>query len=223
MDHLLKDKEGLVAENIFVSVADKDILKGVTISARKGSITGLLGRNGSGKSTLLKVIFGTQKAQDRNIHVGGKPLKNLYAVDGLINYLPQRPFIPAGLKLSAVLKQYEVSKEQVLNDLPELEEDLGKRLFELSGGRERLWSTLILIQAKTQYTMLDEPFTHLMPLHVEKLKEILIREKENKGFIITDHMYSHLLDLGDALYLMKEGKSIFVKDREALIVHGYMK
>ena len=63
--------------------------------------------------------------------------------------------------------------------------------------------------------MLDEPFTHLMPLHIEKLKEdIIAGEREYKGFIITDHMYSHLLGPERyRVYLMKEGKTIFIKDK----------
>ena len=66
------NREQLIAEDVFVSIGSKDILKGVTIGTTRGNITGLLGRNGSGKSTLLKAVFGTQKNADCNIHVDGK-------------------------------------------------------------------------------------------------------------------------------------------------------
>lgn len=212
-----------IAENIFVSISGKQIVRCATISINKGSITGLLGRNGSGKSTMLKAIFGTQKTDDINIHAGGKHIRKPYAVAGLINYLPQWPLLPPEIRISTALKHYDTGPEKILNDFPELEEDLQLKVFELSGGRERLWSTLILIFANTQYTMLDEPFTHVMPLHRDKLKVILSREKQNKGILITDHLYHDLLDISDSIYLMKDGKSIYIRDIADLALHQYTK
>lgn len=215
--------ERLVAENVFFSVNGREIVSNGTISLAKGTITGLLGRNGSGKSTLLKAVFGTQKVDDINIHRNGKAIHHAYSINGLINYLPQWNFMPRNMKLRTALRHHHVERAKILSDFPEMEQDLDLQVFETSGGRERLWSTLILLFADTKYTMLDEPFTHLAPAHIEKLKEILQREKQNKGILITDHLYKHLLELSDDIYLMKEGKSIFIKDRNDLALHGYIK
>lgn len=213
----------LTAENIMVSIGGKQIVKGAAISIEKGKITGLLGRNGSGKSTALKAIFGTMKAEDINVHANGKMIRSVYSNLQLINYLPQWPLLPTDIKLRTMLKHYNVQAEKLLREFPELKQDLNLKIFELSGGRERLWSTLIFIYADTQYTMLDEPFTHIMPLHREKLKTILLREKQNKGILITDHLYHDLLDISDTIYLMKEGKSIYIKDIADLALHQYIK
>ena len=40
------------------SVADIDILRGVSIKVAPGVITGLIGLNGAGKSTIMKTICG---------------------------------------------------------------------------------------------------------------------------------------------------------------------
>jgi len=212
-----------VAENVCVSIVGRAIVNNGTVSIEKERITGLLGRNGSGKSTLLKAIFGTQKADDLNVHADGQIVRKPYAVRGLINYLPQWNFLPGDLQIKRILQQYEINPEKIVNVFPELEEDLTKKTTELSGGRERLWSTLSLVYADTKYTMLDEPFTHLAPLHIEKLKEILQREKHNKGILITDHMYQHLLELSDVLYLMKDGNSILIRERSDLVLYAYVK
>lgn len=111
---------------------------------------------------------------------------------------------------------------QIVNSVPELEDDLEKHVFELAGGHERLWSALLLIYADTLFTMLDEPFTHLGPVYIERLKEILRTEKERKGIIITDHMHRHLLEVSDDLFLMKEGKTIYCRNSDDLVVHGYL-
>lgn len=214
--------DNLVAENIFFSVMQRDILRGVTIRADRGKVTGLLGRNGSGKSTMLQAMFGTLPVQECNVFVNGRMVKNAYGQAGLVNYLPQKPYLPGGLKVADVLKQFGTDVANVLYWFPEVEEDLGKRINELSGGRERLWSVLILLLADTLFTLLDEPFTHIMPMHVERLKELIAIKKVDKGIIITDHMYRHLLEISDSVYLMKDGKSIYVKDKQDLVVHGYL-
>lgn len=59
--------------------------------------------------------------------------------------------------------------------------------------------------------MLDEPFTHLMPLQIEKVKELLLQEKHNKGFLVTDHMYKQIIDISDSLYILTNGKTHLTK------------
>jgi ABC-type lipopolysaccharide export system ATPase subunit len=71
--------------------------------------------------------------------------------------------------------------------------------------------------------MLDEPFTHLNPIQIENVKEFLLAEKANKGFLITDHMYNHLLDISDFVYLLKDGKTHFTKTVADLDTLGYIR
>jgi ABC-type multidrug transport system ATPase subunit len=213
----------LVAENVFLSIGGKDILKGVTIRADKGSITGLLGRNGAGKSTMLQSVFGTRAAQECDVFLNGIKVRKPYAIDGLLNYLPQKKFLPPGLTLRKIAKQFDVDTNEISEWLPDLAEDIDKKTADLSGGRERLFSVLMLLLTKTRFTFLDEPFSHITPLHVEQLKTLLVKQKEKKGIIITDHMYRHLLEVSDKIYLVKEGKSLYIRERENLVLHGYIR
>jgi hypothetical protein len=66
----------------------------------------------------------------------------------------------------------------------------------------------ITLRSKTKFVMLDEPFTHLNPLQIEKVKELLLEEKQNKGLLVTDHMFTHIVDISDSLYLLKNGKTL---------------
>jgi len=218
----LISSDQLIAENIFLSIGTKDILKGVTISASKGSITGLLGRNGSGKSTMLQCVFGTRAAAECGVFVNGVKVRSPYSRSGLLNYLPQRPFLPRQLTVRQVMQHYNTDTQIAFSYFPSLEEDMDRKISELSGGTERLVSVLILLLAHTRFTLLDEPFSHIMPLHIDQLRSLLLRQKEKKGIIVTDHQYRSLLSVSDNIYLMKEGKSIFIRDKADLVLHGYL-
>jgi ABC-type lipopolysaccharide export system ATPase subunit len=67
--------------------------------------------------------------------------------------------------------------------------------------------------------MLNESFTHLSPIQIEKVKDLLLEEKTNKGLLITDHMHRQVLDICDDLYVLTNGKTHLaknIKDIEAL-------
>ena len=70
--------------------------------------------------------------------------------------------------------------------------------------------------------MLDEPFSQVMPKHVNPIKSLINNEKNNKGIIITDHLYEHIIDICDDIYVIANGKTYLTKDRSDLIQLGYI-
>ncbi len=212
----------LTAENIFLTIGKKEILKGTTVRAARGSVTGLLGRNGSGKSCMLRAVFGTMKAMECDVFVNGIKTPRPYLLPKLLNYLPQQTFLPPSLKVRTVFCQYGVDVASVVNRFPELAEYMEHRVYELSGGTERLVAVVLLLLADTRFTFLDEPFSQLMPLHIAGVQQLIQEQKRHKGIIITDHRYQELLATSDMLYLMKEGQTIYIRDREDLVLHGYL-
>jgi len=212
----------LIAENIYLSIGAKQILRGATIKTASNTITGLLGRNGAGKSTVLQAIFGTRAVMECDVFVNGTKIKHPYQADGLINYLPQKPFLPRHLAISKIFSHYSINITDAYTYFPELETLSSKTAGELSGGHERLISILLILLAKTRFTLLDEPFSHIMPLHVDSLTTLLLQQKAKKGIIITDHIYKPLLTVSDSIYLMKDGQSIFIRDAADIVLHGYI-
>jgi len=70
--------------------------------------------------------------------------------------------------------------------------------------------------------MLDEPFSQVMPVHIETIKSIINKENMKKGIIITDHLYEHIIDICDEIYVILNGKTYLTKENGDLIKLGYL-
>ncbi|WP_035333184.1 ATP-binding cassette domain-containing protein [Dyadobacter crusticola] len=195
----------LEADSILLEYGGRKILQNIYLKIEKGEIVGLLGRNGSGKSSLLQVIYGTRPAQNCSVRIDKTYVSKLYQQTNVAAYLPQRQFVPGYLKVSEALRLYKVPVEEAVSYFPELESILSQQLDQLSGGQQRLIETIMVISCPAPFIMLDEPFSNLMPLHVERIKAWLSVLKTSKGILISDHYYQDVLAMSDQVYLLSDG------------------
>ena len=194
----------LETDSVELSFGTKQVIAGGYMKLETGRIHALVGRNGFGKSSLMRVVFGSLQPQFKFTRYNNIPLPYPYKKPGLIRYLPQFDFVPKRLRLLQFLKLYDVSWDKLASSFPELENAQRLRLGKLSGGQLRMVTSLAVILSPVKFVLLDEPFTHIMPLHVEMLKSLIRQEAAaGKGFLITDHMYDHVLDLADSFYYME--------------------
>jgi ABC-type multidrug transport system ATPase subunit len=172
-------KHKLEIDGVRLSYGDKVILSDIYLECSTGSVIGLLGRNGSGKSSLLQILFGTKQNDDCSVRLNNKSIKPAYA-NNCIAYLPQFNFLPQGLRIQKAFQILGLPIEPFLNDLPELNNRKKSKLRELSGGFYRLVELYLMIKKEGKFVLLDEPFTHIMPLHIEMIKKWIIEEKRLK-------------------------------------------
>src|SRR5699024_11277247 len=97
------------------------------------------------------------------------------------------------------------------------------KMKDLSGGQRRLIEVYMITKSQTDFVLLDEPFSHIMPLHVEKMIQILQEEKKEKGFLITDHMYRDIIKCSDWIYVLKDGQTYMSRDKDDLNKLGYLR
>lgn len=198
------------------------LLSGIYVKCETGKITGLLGRNGAGKSTLLKIVFGSLKSDVKSVRVDDQFVPHPAFFRKFISYLPQESFIPSYLTLQEILFLYKIKTETIVARFPELENELSKKKDQLSGGMIRLFENLLILFSSSPFCFFDEPFTGLSPVMIEKLIACMIEEKLNKGILITDHLYKHVVNTADDLYLLLNGKTYFMKSAEDLVSRGYL-
>jgi len=213
----------LEADGIQLDFGLRRILSDVYLKCETGKITGLLGRNGQGKSCLMNVILGTLNSSINSVRFDGNVTRNVAKRPDLLLYLPQFNFIPKSLKVKQIFDDFQLSYPDFENRFPEFKEKYDSKVSHLSGGQWRTVEIYIIAKTPSLFAMLDEPFTHLNPIQIDKIKEFLLEEKANKGFLITDHMYQHLLDVSDTVYLLKDGKTHLTKSIQDLDDLGYVR
>ena len=215
-------KHKLEADSIQLSFGERVILSDIYIKCQTGIITGLLGRNGSGKSCLMKIIYGSLPCE-KSVRFDNIFQPALFKRPDLLHYLPQFTFIPKELSLQRIFKDFELEYSSFGKMFPEFKIKYKSFVNSLSGGERRLVELYIIVKSKSKFAMLDEPFTYLSPIQIEEAKQLLIEEKENKGILITDHLYQHVTGICDSIFVLANGKTNLVKRIEDIETFGYIR
>ena len=215
MNHILE------VDSIELEFNSRKILSDIYLKCETGKITGLLGRNGEGKTCLMNIISGSLEPQSKSVRFDSKMIFNPLSKPELVLYLPQFNFIPKFLTLKKIFNDFNLDFTEFTAHFPQFNESYLSRIDSFSGGEKRLVEVYIIIKSKTQFVILDEPFSHIMPLHIEVIKEILQKEKQTKGILITDHMHRHITQISDYLYLLTNRKTHLTKSVQDLVTLGY--
>lgn len=215
------EKHILEIDSAELAFGGRSILSGVYLLAETGCVTAVLGRNGCGKSCLMKILSGALKAGFCSMRIDGKWHGRFTEKE--IRYLPQHAFIPGWLRLERVLRDFGLSREELERWFPLFVPLRGSRIGELSGGEQRILECFVILRSRTQFVLLDEPFSQIAPLHVETLQTLIRQEKMAKGILLTDHMYRHVTGIADRLYVMADGQAYPCANDEELVRRGYLR
>ncbi|RYZ95362.1 MAG: ATP-binding cassette domain-containing protein [Sphingobacteriaceae bacterium] len=212
----------LNVDSVYLEFDNRKILQDIYLSCTQGEILGLLGRNGCGKSSLLKIIFGTLQPGFKHVNINGAFISKGYH-DSRIAYLPQHNYLPRGIKIKHLAKMLvdpdlwdEFTEYKIYRD------HFNKTAAQLSGGELRQLEMLMIVHSKADFILLDEPFTHISPVHTEEFKPIIKRCAKTKGIIITDHQYYNVLDISDRIILITNGTTKPITNHDDLVTYQYV-
>lgn len=217
------DKQNtLLVDSVHLEFRDKQVLQSAFLTAGKGKVTGVLGRNGCGKSCLFKCIIGGIKPQNMFIRFGEEQDTDYSHIGNRVKYLPQNLFMPANMSLDEAFKLYRVDYDGLVSFAPKFHPFQHKRFKELSGGEARVVEMYLVLNTDCEFCILDEPFSNIAPIYVERMQELIKKQKQHKGIIVSDHLYEAIMQVADDLFLLRDGYTFPIKSRDELIHHGYI-
>ncbi len=220
--------DGLVINKISKTYGNKEVVRDISITIKRGEIVGLLGPNGAGKTTSFYVIVGLVKPDRGSIYLDKLEISNLpiYTRGKMgISYLPQEASIFRGMNVEDNLlsiieineqdkNKHEIILQNLLNEF-DINHVRKSKSIVLSGGERRRLEIARTLASKPKYLLLDEPLTGIDPVSIEEIK-LIIKKLKNKniGVLITDHNVRETLKIVDKVYIVNEGAIFFEGDPE---------
>ena len=203
--------QAVVAQGVRVSRGGREVLLGLDLGVRAGTVTGLLGPSGCGKTTLLRSIVGVQRGVSGVLSILGLPAGES-ALRGRVGYMPQSPALYGDLSIAenlqffaAVLRTNRTQVERVLEQVA-LTPLAGRLVGTLSGGQRARASLATALLGGPALLILDEPTVGLDPLLRGDLWRTFHSLADGGQTLIVS---SHVMDEAahcDNLLLMREGR-----------------
>lgn len=215
-------KHTLEIDRVFYEITNRKILQDIYLKLETNNVTGLLGRNGSGKTTLMEIIYGERNSNDQSLRIDSKVISTQKRHPELMRFLPQHNFIPKRLKTQRIFNDFGLLWSDFIQEFPDFTKFKNSKINQLSKGEQRVIEVYLILISKSKFALLDEPFSQIMPLHIEKIKELIAREKSTKGILISDHFYQDVLDVSDEIFVLKDGKNYPITDLSEIEKLGYI-
>lgn len=213
--------------NLNVTYAEKsplqrEALKGITLSVKKGEFRAIIGPQGSGKSTLLQVIAGLIPGQGE-VTVCGEDLNikknrlNIWRKLGIIFQYPERQLFEDTIynDIAYGPKNLGLAEEEVsarVNEALEkvnLDQELAQiSPFKLSGGQQRRAAIAGTLAMRPQVLLLDEPTAGLDPRGKNQLMDLFsdLCKKEGATVVLVTHDMEEVALRADYVTVMCSGQ-----------------
>jgi branched-chain amino acid transport system ATP-binding protein len=204
------------------------VLKGVSLEAREGSITTVLGANGAGKSTTLKAISGVLYSERGTVTKGhiefnGQRIDGQRASDitrlGIVQvfegrrvfeHLTAEENLIAGAHIERELRRVRENIELVYTYFPRLRERRYQQAGYLSGGEQQMLAIGRALMSRPKVMLLDEPSLGLAPMLVEEIFGIVDRlvKQENLSVLLVEQNATMALSVAEHGYVMENGRIV---------------
>ncbi len=210
---------GLEVRDVGFSVNGKGLLENVTMTARPGTLTAIIGGSGAGKTTLSRLIAGYATPSSGSVCFEGHNIHTQYAsLRTRIGMVPQDDVVHRQLTVNQALGYAaelrlppDTSKQdrqqvvaQVLDEL-ELTKHADTRVDQLSGGQRKRASVALELLTGPSLLILDEPTSGLDPA-LDLQVMTMLRQLADAGrvVLVVTHSLTYL-DVCDQVLLMAPG------------------
>src|SRR5687768_7559574 len=208
-------------ENLVKHFGKVAAVDGVSLVARDGAITGLLGHNGAGKSTTLRVLYGLLKADSGSVEVDGinvlqQPLSAQQRIGvmtdahGLYPRLTAREHIEYFARLRGIPSAVIGERTGVLLARLGMEDIAERRAAGYSQGEKMKVCLARSLIHDPQNIIMDEPTNGLDVMTTRSVRGILnMLKAENKCILLSSHIMQEVSALCDEVIVIASGKVLF--------------
>ncbi|QHQ36819.1 urea ABC transporter ATP-binding subunit UrtE [Algicella marina] len=202
-------------------------LKTVSLTAKPGEVTAVLGRNGVGKTSLMRAITGRHPISGGSIEWQGADISRLRsdrrAQAGIASVPQGREVFP----LLTVRENLETGfatlprterriPDDVFNLFPVLRDMLRRRGGDLSGGQQQQLAIGRAMVTRPKLLVLDEPTEGIQPSIIKDIGRAIdfLREQGDIAIILVEQYFEFARDLCDTYAVMDRGEVVLTGRRE---------
>lgn len=230
------------AKNVNVYYGSDHVLKDVSMSIKKNTVTALIGPSGCGKSTFLRVfnrmndliencrVTGEITIEGVNIYSDNINVNELRKTVGMVfqkpNPFPKTIFenVAYGMRVNGI-KNKKIIEDKVEQSLKqaalwdEVKDKLKKSALALSGGQQQRLCIARALAVEPAVLLMDEPASALDPISSIKVEELIYNLKSSYTILIVTHNMQQASRTSDKTAFFYMGELIEYDDTRTLFTN----
>jgi urea transport system ATP-binding protein len=219
----------LAVDSINLHYGAAQALRRVSIEARAGEVTTVLGRNGVGKTSLMRAIVGQQPISAGGIALDGVALAGMRPEERARRGVA---FVPQGREIFPLLSVEENLKtgyaplrrdqrsipEDVFSLFPVLAGMLRRRGGDLSGGQQQQLAIARALVMRPKLLVLDEPTEGIQPSIIKDIGRAIryLRQKGDLAILLVEQYLDFAREYADRISILDRGEVVFTGEARSL-------
>lgn len=209
----------LEVADLRLSYGQSEILHGISLVARAGEITAVLGINGVGKTSLLKAIAGRHPFSGGTVRIDGASAGYRTAHGAAragVAYVPQGREIFAMLSVrenletgfSILPREARHVPDEIFELFPVLRDMERRRGGDLSGGQQQQLAIARALITRPKVLLLDEPTEGIQPNVIQQIGEAIrhLRGLGGMAIVLVEQNADFAYRNGDRFVVMSGGR-----------------
>ena len=221
----------LAVEHVEAGYGGVIALQDVSITARPGTITAVLGANGAGKTTLLATISGLVRARKGRVALDGTDLTRRppeEIVRAGVAHVPEGQAViteltvEENLRVGGLWRHGQAGRTAALTDayrrFPALAVARSRSAATLSGGERQILVIARALMASPKVLLLDEPSLGLAPRIVAQVMNLIQQLRDESGLtvVLVEQNARSALAIADTGVVLNVGRVVAAEDAAVL-------
>lgn len=217
----------VVIENLTKKYGNQKAVDNISLKVATGEVLGFLGPNGAGKTTTMKIITNFIAADEGEVYIGGKSIKDdPYEIKRHIGYLPENnplyhdmpvmDYLEFCASVQGIDKSHIPARVIEMIKITGLNREKHKKIGELSKGFQQRVGLAQAIIHDPSVLILDEPTTGLDPNQIAEIRKLIRELGKEKTVILSTHILPEVEATCDRIFIINKGKLVADGTAESL-------